>query len=262
MLAMGVGAICSLPLFATEYPVNSEAALAEAIEAHNGDATAEIVLAAKTYDLAQITAAANGHLAITDLTLRGASGDPKDVILLGNDTRRIVYGTRGVIRDLTISHGCARTGCETIVEGGGVYGYGDSTEQTVVSNVVITGCSAQDGGGAARVTGYDLTVVDNHAYNRGGGTFWGTYYDSIITNNLSENTGGGTFRGTYDHCRIVGNQAKSNGGGTWGGTVRNKSVLGYNECGGSGAGGFKALVYSSDIVCNVISKTLDRKSVV
>lgn len=242
--------------FGESYPVSNVPELQSAIASHNGDSSAEIVLAKGEYDVHELTSD-NGHLSINALTLRGATGNPRDVVLYGNGTRRIIYGAKGAIRDLTISNGCARTGFETTVEGGGVYGDGNTTTSTVLSNVVVTCCSAQDGGGVARVTGYNMVINNNHAYNRGGGTFWGTYYDSLIHDNLSEKTGGGSFRGTYYHTEIVDNKAKGNGGGTWGGAIRDRSVIRGNESGGNGSGVYisdTTTVEDSDIVGNVIGR--------
>ena len=115
--------------FGERYPVSDVPGLQSAIVSHNGDSLAEIVLAKGEYDVHELMSE-NGHLAINALTLRGATGNPREVVLYGNGTRRIIYGTKGAIRDLTISNGCARTGFETTVEGGGVYGYGNTTTST------------------------------------------------------------------------------------------------------------------------------------
>ena len=148
------------PVSAVE--VSTVAELAAALESMNPKATAsdEIVLAKGTYDVSELAQKyydggwkdSDSHIALANLTLRGATGDADDVVIRGNGTARVLHAVGGKVAHLTITGGNATgdTG------GGGVFA---KNTTSVFTNVTVTGCkytgtNTGDGyGGGASVSG-------------------------------------------------------------------------------------------------------------
>jgi hypothetical protein len=131
-------------------------------------------------------------------------------------------------------------------QGGGVWGV-YYPEQGLVSNCIITSCSADDGGGAAHVKLQNCIIRNNQVNLYGGGAYgcelnscvvasnraWfqvgGTYgcflNNGLVVGNSSVNASAAVYDGpvfvpTCANCTIVGN----NGGGVEGGLVVNSIV--------------------------------------
>ncbi len=109
--------------------------------------------------------------------------------------------------------------------GGGVW---CESSNNVISNCVITGCSAE---------GYAGGVMD------------GTVVNSIIQSNRCGLIGGGTYASILQSCRVLDNEAKQEGGGIAIGTARNCLISG-NKADYAGGGGVQVQLDSCTVVGN------------
>ena len=149
------------------------------------------------------------HLAVTYLTLKGETDNPRDTVIYGNKTDRILYMFGGKLQNVTISNGCQTVGS---VGGGGVCA---RNEGSSISNVVVTCCTATgNGGGVYYPYCYDCTIEKCHSAKNGGGIYL-SY--GFIRGKILENTsvvgGGGATNTRLDGTYIAGNSTAGNGGG-------------------------------------------------
>ena len=107
----------------------------------------------------------------------------------------------------TLTNGYTRnSGLAQEQSGGGAW----CEDGGVISNCVLTGNSASDGGGGAwKGTLYNCTLTGNSA-GYGGGAYDGTLYNCTLTGNSAYN-GGGTSGGTQYNCIVYYNTAQRNG---------------------------------------------------
>ena len=220
-----VALLVAAAAFAAEaVTVNSVAALQGEIA--SATVGKEIVIAAGTYNLADETAMnAEGHLyvAIKKITLRGATGNPADVVLVGSDNRILFManGTSGCsISGITFKNGYRSSGR------GGAINFRGSNDETTVSNCVFVGNKAVDGG----------AVADYYTYNAAGSNRGGIFVDCLFTNNTATGTGGAGYNiSLFQRCTFLDNKAA-----TYGATVSaslsactnryNVATGNYSEC--------------------------------
>ena len=199
--------------------VNSVSALQNEIaNATNGK---EIIIAAGTYNLADGTAMhAVGHLySEVKITLRGATGDPKDVVLVGSGNRILYLKTGGnTIRDITFKNGdcsgntASNVSPEENLQGGAICLRGN-TDATVVSNCIFDGNTAKQGG----------AVANYYTYNSSTLRYAGNFIDCIFTNNTATSAGGAGYNlGSCTRCTFAKNVA------SYGSAVR--QVLLLDDC--------------------------------
>jgi hypothetical protein len=189
------------------------------------------------------------------VTVQAVNADPSRTTIRGQGTvgvsgvRGAYVGSRGRLAGFTISRGCTSNGNTTAACGGGVLCDGTG----IVSNCVITACSASyQGGGVYGGSVWSSVIATNNAGNGGGGTAMsavynstvrsnaapyggGCYYGSVRSSLLTTNSGmqgGGTYYATVENSTIAGNYASSMGGGVGSGTIRN-SIVYYNQSSGS-----------------------------
>jgi hypothetical protein len=126
--------------------------------------------------------------------------------------------------------------------GGGIYiAYATLSPQGTVSNCVITGNTANDGGGvgsALYVSGLlvDCIISNNFSVANGGGAWLVTLTNCVVTGNASASTGGGAYGSTLNNCIVSNNSAILFGGGV--GQCRvSHSIIISNLVSGGGLGG-------------------------
>jgi parallel beta-helix repeat protein len=152
------------------------------------------------------------RIAVTKpLIVRSVNGPGVTVIRGSTSALRCAYLTNGAMMvGFTLTGGAART------VGGGIW----CEATAIVSNCVITGNSATDGGGVFSGTMLNCTLVNNSATGTGGGAGWCTLNNCRLTGNSAPN-GGGVWSGTLLNCTVVGNSAVWNGGGVCFGLLNN-----------------------------------------
>ena len=177
----------------------------------NATTGAEIVIAASgsPYDLSTADCMSRaGHLyAANQIILRGSTGNPSDVVLVGS-TNRILYCLKSgnVIRDLTFKNGnCTKNIITSEVPEetctGGAICLRVNHDETSVSNCIFTGNTAVNGGAVAN-------------YYAAKSTRWaGSFEDCIFTNNTSTSDGGAAaVIKTLRRCVFLDNRAEEHGG--------------------------------------------------
>jgi hypothetical protein len=137
----------------------------------------------------------------------------------GEDAVRCVYLTNGVtLEGFTLTNGATQIDSfeawdYTLYTGGGLF---CESTNVVVTNCVITGCSASDvGGGAERGTLFDCVLFGNQCYASAGADHC-VMFNCTLTSNLS-GYGGGAGLSTLINCTLVNNSATDNGFGAGGG---------------------------------------------
>ena len=132
---------------------------------------------------------------------------------------------------------CLVTGCSAAWGGGGV-SYGRYEGCTIRSN-----SSHQTGGGAYDAWLSGCTMELNRAGTEGGGAVFCTLLNCLVRSNMANGAaGGGIYSGQARDCLVVGNFAKS-GGGIYIGDFARCVVTGNtasNSTGGFGGGAYKA----------------------
>lgn len=151
-----------------------------------------------------------------------------------NGAIRCVYMcTNAALSGFTLTNGHARSslpGSEACLGGGAYCGY-----NSVISNCVIVGNSAyngggvyygalyncilkdnlaDEGGGAYYCKLYNCVLAGNSAYLGGGVSDYSTLYDCILTNNSAWFRGGGALYSTLCNCILANNLSEHWGGGT------------------------------------------------
>ena len=187
------------------------------------------------------------------VTIRGETGNPKDVVLDGtgaNNRLIYIYGANAGVMNVTIRGGhfagaeCARYNYRN---GGGVV---FASEGAFVSNCIFTACYSERAGGAA-----------SGPYN----THRGRVIDCLLFGNSTGHVGGGAIANCafVSGCTVVSNILSTSssvdfgGGGIKDATVVTNCYIAYNYSKGLGGGVFNcANVYDTVIEHNVADKSV------
>lgn len=208
---------------------------AELAAASSGD---EIIISAgetppKVYDLSTADCMSRvGHLyAGVKVTLRGSSGNPADVVLVGS-TNRILYcqAKNNTIRDLTFKNGdCTANANESRTDPydsrkGGAICLRQKNDATIISNCVFIGNQALHGGAVSSYFStpetageiYDCTFSNNSTTDAGygGAVNIARFCEKcIFENNIAKN-GGAAANTILTNCWHSGNHAINTAGGS------------------------------------------------
>jgi len=184
------------------------------------------------------------------LTVRSVNG-PSVTTIQGSTTNeggaaRCVYaGANATLIGFTLNGGSTlpdTASFEDIVGGGIACEAG-----VVVSNCIVSGNSAEYGGGSNGGT-LNHCILSGNTATYGGGSYGGTLNDCSLTGNTGVQ-GGGTLSSTLNRCRLVGNAAVNTGGGAWLATL-NDCVLIGNSSDSSGGGAADSSLNNCTIVQN------------
>ena len=189
------------------------------------------------------------HISASKVKLRGATGNPRDVVIYGDGTKRILWVDEAVLESLTISNGYTSANTTAKASGAGIYS--DSSHPGTLTNVIITCCSANFTGSTGGAYGGALRygtlrncqLIGNSTTSEGGGAHSCTIYNSIISGNTAANGGGVCQSSVYEHSVISNNTATVRGGGSDGGvnkavgtgTIRDSDIL-FNKVIGTSPG--------------------------
>jgi len=163
------------------------------------------------------------------VTVRSVNGPAVTVIRgsgpLGDAATRCVWMSDGaILAGFTLTNGATRlTGVvaeEPQRRGGGVWA---QSVAAIISNCIITGNAAYEGGGAHEGTLNNCKLIGNSANNSGGGAYFSSMNNCEVTGN-SAHRGGGVWAGTFNafnNCTIAENSATLLVGGVYNGTLNN-----------------------------------------
>ncbi len=164
---------------------------------------------------------------------------------LGSSAVRCVYlGKDAELIGVILTNGCTSAIDSDTGSGGGVIFRGKDAK---VSNCIITGCHAVNGGGAASygVSGNAITdsFIINNEGKYGGAIQADTAINSItltrcrIENNTGTGGGGGIHRGIAEYCTLTGNTGQY-GGGVGKCSIAYNCIITNNTATGYGGGIF------------------------
>jgi len=177
-----------------------------------------------------------------DLTIQSVNG-PENTIVDGNNSDRCfrLYDHNTVVSGFTITNGKPGSG-----SGGAVQCF---SHTPVITNCVISGNSAGNGGGFYYGTINNCTISRNSAGGHGGGTYESVVKNSTVTKNTAGSYGGGIYHATINNSTITGNTAER-AGGIFQATVNNCDISGNSSASSGGGVDF----------CTVNNSTISRNS--
>jgi len=159
----------------------------------NGIYTSEANFTASSYGVVT-----SGVSVYDALTVRSVNG-PRVTIIDGGSQVRCIYLTNGAtLSGFTLTNG---TASDYAAIGGGAL----CESSAVLSNCVLSGNSAVDGGGSYSGVFYNCTFSGNNAAGGGGGIKVGVLYGCLVVGNSAQKSGGGAYISSLYNCAVVGN---------------------------------------------------------
>ena len=192
----------SLSASAATTSVSTVGDLIDAVSSASAGDEIVVMASGSPYKFAETDGDANGHLsAAAKITLRGSTGNPDDVVLVGNGNRILYLTQKGnSISNLTFRSGNA-TG-----RGGAILSNKNDDSTTVIQKCVFESCSSSAGGGACG------TSTANNAY-------CGKYIDCTFSDCTTAGSGGAIYNAySIQGCKFRNNSARSSS--SLGGAVR------------------------------------------
>ena len=143
-----------------------------------------------------------------------------------NAVRCVFLATGAILSGFTLTNGAT----QNFDTGGGVK---CASPDCLVTNCVIVGNAAYDGGGGAfSGTLVNCSLVGNYggspSVGTGGGATQSTLFNCLVARNYSGYVGGGVFQCMAINCTVVSNSSSSSIGGADGGTQKN-CIIYYNS---------------------------------
>jgi PKD repeat protein len=250
------------PLFPYTSWQTAATSIQDAIEA--GRTAGGLVLVADgVYASGSVEMQGSNRIALTyPVQVRSVNGPGMTVIAGAAGIRCAYVGAEAILSGFTLTDGNAGSG------GGGAW----CEHSAILTNCVVTGNSAHDGGGAYGGTLYNCTLSGNSAsygggansstlnhctlggnsaYQGGGAFGWAsdcTLYNCTLSGN-SAAAGGGVFWGTLYNCALSANSASDGGGGVIHGTLYNCALTG-NSSDTEGGGVFDGTLYNCTLTGN------------
>jgi PKD repeat protein len=156
------------------------------------------------------------------LALQSVNG-PQSTVITGLGSVRCVYLTSGAsLAGFTLTNGLANSG-------GGVW---CESVGTALSNCVLAGNWAYEGGGAYQGALNNCLLSSNRAFQYGGGASRAALQNCAITGNAAAFWGGGVLWSTLSGCSLSGNSSSFGGGADL--STLNNCTLAANSAGNGG----------------------------
>lgn len=216
-------------------PANDSAAFRKAVyDNHNTGNT--IVLPPGRYDASGATERKAGYcFDITGMKIRGNTDNPRDVVIYGDGTKAIFFGSNGGATASYIDYVTISNGCNATSDGGGA-----CKSVYMLSHCVVTHCKATAGwGGALRnCNAQDSEICYNSCTTFGGGAAEGIFTRCEMHHNTATTAGGAGFRTTASNCFVHENTSAVGGAfsahaSPW--TLDGCTVVSNTATGGGGA---------------------------
>jgi len=169
----------------------------------------------------------------------------------GQGAIRCAYLTNGAsLVGFTLTKGATLSGVIAGFGGGGGGAFCESTNARLI-NCVLTGNSADYGGGGVYSGSLDhCAITDNASRSFGGGAFLSTLDDCVLSGNTAEH-GGGAYSGTLNRCTLTANTARVGGGAR--SSALHDSLLAGNSA-DYGGGAYEGMLSGCTLEGNIASK--------
>ncbi len=183
------------------------------------------------------------------ITVQSVNG-PANTFIVGqgpvgpNAVRCAYLADGGTLSGFTLTNGCTSGNYYKTDSGGGVF---CNSARGVVSNCVLSGNSAYNGGGSCYGTLNNCTLSGNSAPNNGngGGSCYSTLNNCVLSGNSAfggDGWGGGSYYGTLNNCTLSENYG-DDGGGSFCDTLNNCIVY-FNNDAGRGTANYAASAFN------------------
>ena len=198
--------------------------------------------------------ALTNRVAVTKpITVRSVNGPAVTIIRgakpNGNNAVRCVYLTNGAaLEGFTLTNGATRTVGNSVLEqrGGALW---CEPISALISNCVLTGSSAVQGGAAYGGTLKNCTLTGNTSTDIAGGAEASTLDNCTISFNSAGGYGGGLHSATLNNCTVQSNTTPAWAGGVSDAVLNNCLLIG-NSAGGSGGGAYDSFLQNCWLMGN------------
>lgn len=189
------------------------------------------------------------------VSVRSVNG-PAQTFLVGNvasgsgggaAVRCAYLGTNAVLAGFTLTNGHTVSVSSDLIERNG--GAAWCEPGAVISNCVLTGNSARNGGAGFRGSYVDCALIGNTASLDGGCVASGTLYSCTLAGNAAGRHGGASLNSTLSNCVISGNSAASDGGGVYTGRLVGCTLV-SNTAAARGGGGMACAASNCTVQSN------------
>jgi PKD repeat protein len=229
-------------------------------------AALDLALAGDTVLVSNGTYAAGGRVAFgvttnriaipAGVTVRSVNG-PGQTLIVGNvasgsgggaAVRCAYLGTNAVLAGFTLTNGHTVSVSSDLIERNG--GAAWCEPGAVISNCILTGSSARNGGAGFRGSYFDCVLVGNSASLDGGCVSSGTLFGCTLAGNAAGRYAGAALDSALSQCVVSGNAAALDGGGAQGCALF-ACTLSSNTAGARGGGAMSCTA----VTCTVRSNT-------